>query len=246
MEDIDYDNRKPFHQDVFKILNEYDIGTLMNFVPIASRVLRNSDYADRNLRRLLFAQIIDAWKLLLDSISLFAPVLAIEGHVSFGGARFTFVGEIEATDITRRTLHVLRCLPSNILRWFEYDLYSSRNSLLYYNFLSESKSYLSKDLVASLIVRQLPEDWKQPISSYVKSIDVNSFYLQDAIETMIYTYTTRPTTDEDATALKELIRLGIARMETQKRNLSPLQINRIVPNKNLPQRHSGDSNSEKE
>lgn len=246
MEDIDYDQRRPFYQDVFKILNKYDIGTLMNFLPIVSRVLRNSDYAERELRRQLFSKIIDAWKVLVDSLALFAPILAIKGHVTLGGALFTYVDNTEESDIYIRILHVLQCLPSNILRWFELDLYSSRNSRLYYNYLSESRAFLSKDLVASLIIRQLPEDWKQPITNHVKSLDVNSFYLQDAIQSMIHTYTTKPTTDEDAASLKELIRLGLARMETQKRNLSQNQINRIIPSKNLPPRHSDENQSENE
>lgn len=243
MEDIDYDQRKPFHQDVFKILNRYDVGTLMNFIPIVSRVLRNSDYAEKELKRQLLSLIVDAWKILLDSLSLFAPILAIKGHVTLGGAQFSFIDKIEETDPKIRIMHVLQCLPSNILRWFEKDLFSSRNSRLYYNFLNESKSYLSKDLVAALILRQLPDDWKQPITNYVRSLDVNSFYLQDTINTMVYTYTTKPTTDEDASSLKELIRLGFARMHTQTRNLSPKQINRIVPIKDLPPRHTQEDNS---
>lgn len=243
MADIDYDQRKPFHQDVFKILNKYEVGTLMNFVPIASRVLRNSDYADRDLRRLLFSKIIESWKTLLDAISLFAPVLALKGEVSFGGALFIFVDKIDDIDLSRRILHVLECIPSNILRWFEQDIYSSRNSRLYYNYLNESKSYLAKNLVASLIIRQLPDDWKLPITSYLKSLDENSFYLSDSINSMIYTYSSQPTTDEDAAALKELIRIGIARFRVQMRSLTPFQIDRIVPNKDLPKRHSEENES---
>lgn len=234
--DKDYDIRKPFHQDVYQLMEDYSVNKLMNFIPIASRVLRNSDYIDVNLKRDLFATIIEAWKTLLDTLAMFSPALAIQGHVTYGGASFEFVDDITDLPLNHRLLVVLGALPSNVIRWFEGDVYSERNAPLYYKYMSESFGQLYKHLVASLVIRQLPEEWERYISSYIRSISENSYYIMDAVSEMKFTYSTRVITDENASRLKSLMRESIGRMRTLKSFLSPKQISRVVSPDDIPER----------
>ena len=234
--DKDYDQRKPFDQDVYKLLEDYAVNKLMNYIPIASRVLRNSDYVNPQIKQDLFICIINAWKTLLDTLAMFTPVLAIKGHVSYGGASFTFVDDISKYPLDQRMLIVLGSLPSNVIRWFEGDLYSNRNAPMYYEYLENSYGQLSKFLVASLILRQLPDKWEIRLPKFIKSLSENSYYLAGLVSEMRFAYSHKVISNEDANRLKILLRESIGRIRTQQSFVSPKLLNRVVSSEDIPDR----------
>lgn len=234
--DRDYDQRSPFHQNVYKILEEYSVNHLMNIIPIASRTLRNSDYVEASLRKKLFETIIQSWKTLVDTLAMLTPILALKGHVTYGGASFEFVDDISQYSLEQRMLIVLSSLPSNVIRWFEGDLYSNRSAPLYYNYFDENSNLFYKHLIASLILRHLPDKWGVYMSSYLKNLSESSYYLQSAVGEMRNTYSTKVISDEDARRLKALLKEGITRIKTQQSYVSPKHINRIITQDDIPQR----------
>ncbi len=238
--DKDYDQRRPFDQDVYKLLEDYAVNKLMNYIPIASRVLRNSDYINPKIKQELFACIINAWKTLLDTLAMLTPVLAIKGHVTYGGASFTFVDDISEYSLDKRMLIVLGCLPSNVIRWFEGDLYSNRNAPMYYGYIENSFGQLSKFLVASLILRQLPDRWETKVPKFVKTLSENSYYLAALVEEMRHTYSNKVISDDDANRLKMLLRDSIGRIRTQQSFVPPKLLNRIVSSDDIPERKEDD------
>lgn len=238
--DKDYDQRRPFDQDVYKLLEDYAVNKLMNYIPIASRVLRNSDYVNPQIKHNLFMCIINAWKTLLDTLAMLTPVLAIKGHVTYGGASFTFVDDISKYPLEQRMLIVLGSLPSNIIRWFEGDLYSNRNAPMYYEYLENNYEQLSKFLVASLILRQLPDKWEIRIPKFVKSLSENSYYLAGLVNEMRFTYSNKVISNEDAHRLKLLLKESIGRIRTRQSFVSPKLLNRIVSSDDIPDRKEVD------
>lgn len=238
--DKDYDQRRPFDQDVYKLLEDYAVNKLMNYIPIASRVLRNSDYVNPQIKHNLFMCIINAWRTLLDTLAMLTPVLAIKGHVTYGGASFTFVDDISKYPLEQRMLIVLGSLPSNIIRWFEGDLYSNRNAPMYYEYLENNYEQLSKFLVASLILRQLPDKWEIRIPKFVKSLSENSYYLAGLVNAMRFTYSNKVISNEDAHRLKLLLKESIGRIRTRQSFVSPKLLNRIVSSDDIPDRKEVD------
>lgn len=167
---------------------------------------------------------------------MFTPVLAIKGHVSYGGASFTFVDDISKYPLDQRMLIVLGSLPSNVIRWFEGDLYSNRNAPMYYEYLENSYGQLSKFLVASLILRQLPDKWEIRVPKFVKSLSENSYYLAGLVSEMRFAYSHKVISNEDANRLKILLRESIGRIRTQQSFVPPKLLNRVVSSDDIPDR----------
>ncbi len=181
--DCGYDRRRPYYQEVRDILTGDSLVSMMLTMKAASRALRNSDYVDPDIRRMLLREILNGWKQLSQVLLVLVPLLADRGHATYDGIAFYLVGDAGDTPETRlRT--ILMHIPSNVVFWYKDDLFSQKmGPLLMEQFVSEVDDIKKHELVL-LFIEQRPRGWKVPVQKYIEATTKNSFYLYDVMKAL--------------------------------------------------------------
>lgn len=118
------------------------------------------------------------------------PLLAKNGYWGIGGQRFKLDDNFPK-ELAECVKTIKIYIPDNILSWFEKEVYNSKNTPLYLNVLKTSQDPLIRHFVALLILRNRPPEFKSQISTYIKSLPKNSYYLGNLSEESIYQYATQ-------------------------------------------------------
>lgn len=210
--DKDYDQLRAYDQSIQKILDEYLLLALMQKARAASRALRNSDYVDPDLKSLLLVQILRSWKQVSKIIFALSPILAGRGSAEFEGLNFV-LGEGFSEDFNERIVTIFKCVPSNVVNIFRYDLYSPKMGPLLYQHLSSEKDRLILHEVTLLIAAERPLGWRKYIEAYIASLPRDSFYLADLVVKLKSSYRYTFASDSELGEIRHLIKLGIAKHE---------------------------------
>jgi hypothetical protein len=214
-EDKNYNQKKPYNQIINSVMRDYSFLVLMRQISATSRALRNSDFvADSNLKKELFNKITQGWNEVNKLLIVLAPLLADKGNVAFEGARFNLDEDsFNIKDPKEKRMAVLLALPTNIVRFFKDDLYSTKiGPLIIDKAINESNTLIKHELML-LLIAERPKNWRETIDKYIVSLDKNSFFLSDALSVLNFNI------DFKATEISELNKLKMLAKKCRAKHL---------------------------
>lgn len=232
--DKKYNQIKPYNQSIQKLFEEYSLHNLMQQIRASSTALRNSDYSNPELKKELIDEIYRSWNELAKVLFAISPIMATKGKASFEGAIFELAGNFGDTFEERMTT-ILQVLPTNVVGFFQEELYSPKIAPLLYDSFNKEKNELIKHHQALLIVFKRPKDWKSQIENYITTLDKNSFYLWDIVNNLRAKYRYDFASKEELSEMKYLIKLGLAKHHFGGKKPSINQIVQIADS-NIPKR----------
>lgn len=181
--DRSYDRSRPYRQQVIDVLEEYTMIFLMKAVSAGARALRNSDFASPELKKELLSAICESLEQVNKILVVIAPALAQAGHATYKGAGFILDGDFGSTP-EERFNNLLSCIPENVVRWYQGDIYSPKIGPLIYSEIGSGSRDVSKHYMMLLLVSERPKGWEKHIDSYIASLHKNSFYLLDIFKAL--------------------------------------------------------------
>ncbi|VVO43249.1 hypothetical protein [Pseudomonas fluorescens] len=214
--DRNYNQLRPYDQRIQYILDEFTLSILIQKIKASSRALRNSDYVDPSIKRMLLKQITRGWKQV--SLILFAlsPRLASKGRAAFEGQGFYLEGNFGDTE-EQRVKSLFLSNPNNIVGLFTDDLFSNKIAPLLYDAISlESDPLIKHDLILLLIFER-PKNWKKHIEDYIYSLPKNSYYLFNTVQALQKTYKFDFATETELNEIRLLLKTGYAKHEFGKK-----------------------------
>lgn len=232
--DKTYNQIKPYNQSIQKLFEEYSLHNLMQQIRASSTALRNSDYANPELKKKLIIEIYESWNQLAKVLFAISPIMASKGKASFEGAAFELAGDFGKT-FEERLTRIIQVLPTNVVGYFQDELYSPKIAPLLYETFENEKNDLLKHHQALLLIFKRPKNWKTQIENYISEINKNSFYLFDIVNALRARYRYDFASKEELIDLKFLIKLGLAKHEFGGRKPRLDQIVKIS-DKNIPNR----------
>ena len=186
--DTSYDPARPYNQSLARFLTEHSFASMFRLIQAAGRALRNSDYASPEIKRELLAAILAAWEETSRVILVILPTLSTERRASFDGQNFALKG-FHSEDPAELALAILKSIPTNIVIWFQDDIYSQKMSPLLLERLSDVDAPdLSRHELALLIVQKRPRNWEARIQKYIASIKKDSYYLLNIYQALQHEY----------------------------------------------------------
>lgn len=214
--DRDFDSIKPYSQQIYTFLDEYEVRNLMHAIVSASRALRNSEFIKPEDKENLSNSIFNGWVVLMRVLFYIAPLLAKNGYGGYGGASFTlsddFPKEIER-DSTKEKERYAECLkqivismPYNIILWFKNDVFSDKLTLIFSKYLLEHDNEIVRHLLALLICNCRPKDFQSILSSYIGTVGKNTYYLGDLYSSLRNNYSYDFMTPKELTQTASLIK----------------------------------------
>lgn len=174
-----YDPTRPYHQEISSILSEQNLVLMGCVMRAATRALRNSDYADVDVKKKILKLVMKGWEHLLKIVLVLAPILAQKGHVFYEGYGFFLVDQDFDGNDEDRFYGILSCLPQNIVNWYSDDLYSKKIGPLLISELEDDSSRIRQHNLILLIVARRPKGWQKIVRHYITMADKNSWYLLD-------------------------------------------------------------------
>lgn len=236
--DKSYNQIRPYNQSIQKIFEDYSLHNLMQQIKASSTALRNSDYSDPEIKKQLMIEIYQSWKQLANVLFALAPIMAANGKASFEGAAFELNGNFGDTFETRLN-KIIQVLPTNVVGYFQDELYSPKIAPLLYECFQIEEDDLMKHHQALLIIFKRPNRWKQQIESYIISLNKNSFFLFDTVNALRAKYRFDFVNPDELKSIKYLAKLGLAKHHFGGRKPSLAQIVK-VDDSNLPPREVND------
>lgn len=202
-EDKNYNQKRPYNQVINSVIRDYSFLVLMRQVSATSRALRNSDFVDASLKKELLDKIIESWNEINKLLIVLSPLLADKGNVAFEGARFTLEEDyFKIDDPKQKRLAVLLALPTNIVRFFKDDLFSTKMGPLLISKAEKETNSLLKHELMILIIAERPKGWNKTIDRYIISLDKNSFFLSDVLGVLKFNIDYKATETNDKRILQ--------------------------------------------
>lgn len=208
--DQSYSRTRPLNQNIHQILEEYSLLRLMKNAQSGARALRNSDYANTDIRHELLEEILLSWEQIIKVLIVITPVLSEKGHVYLDGATFVLNGEFNESP-EQRFNQILQILPTNVVGWFRDDLFSGKMGTLLYKHISKNKNQLVKHVLNLLIINKRPKGWETHIEEYIVSESKNSFYLFDVYATLRAEYQYTFASSITLKSIEKLIKMSAAK-----------------------------------
>lgn len=236
--DKSYNQIRPYNQSIQKIFEDYSLVNLMQQIKASSTALRNSDYSNPELKKQLLVAIYNSWKQLAKVLFALSPIMALKGKASFQGAAFELNGDFGET-FEERLNRIVQVLPTNVVGYFQDDLYSPKIGPLFYDCFKNEKNELLKHHQALLIIFKRPNGWKTQIENYITSINKNSYYLYDTVNALRTKYRYDFANEQELNDIKYLVKLGLAKHHFGGAKPSLSQILKI-DDSNLPKRENVD------
>ncbi|MEA5080650.1 MAG: DUF4062 domain-containing protein [Dysgonamonadaceae bacterium] len=182
-DDKNYNQIRPYNQVINSVIRDYSFLVLMRQVSAVSRALRNSDFVNVDLKKELLRQITQSWNEISKLLIILSPILADKGNVSFEGASFCLEEDsFKMEDKDQKRLAVLLSIPTNVIKFFKDDLFSTKMGPLLIDNAENEKNSLLKHEMMLLIIAERPKGWNAAIDRYIVSLDKNSFFLSDVLE----------------------------------------------------------------
>lgn len=236
--DKSYNQIKPYNQSIKKIFEEYSLVKLMQQIKASSVALRNSDYADPDIKKKILKEIYSSWNQLAKVLFALSPIIASKGRADFEGAAFELDGDFGETFEERLSL-ILQVLPTNIVGYFKEELYSPKiGPLLFDSFKAETND-LIKHHQALLIIFKRPDGWEKQIEEYIATLNKNSFYLYSTVNTLRARYRYDFIDSTELKNIKYLVKMGLAKHEFGDKKPGLHQIIKIS-DASLPKRENTD------
>lgn len=208
--DKSYDQIRPYNQSIQKIFEDYSLLNLIQQIKASSTALRNSDYSNPDIKKQLIIEIYQSWKQLAKVLFALSPIMASKGKASFEGAAFELYGNFGETFENRLNV-IIQVLPTNVVGYFQDELYSPKIAPLLYECFQKEQDELMKHHQALLLIFKRPNGWKNQIENYIVSLNKNSFFLYDTVNALRNKYKFDFASDEELKSIKYLAKLGLAK-----------------------------------
>lgn len=205
-EDKNYNQLRPYNQVINSVMKDFSFLALMKQISATSRALRNSDFVtDTALKKELLEKILQGWNEMNKLLIVLSPLLADKGNVAFEGARFNLdEDDFKIDDPVEKRIAVLLALPSNIVKFFKDDIYSTKMGPLLINKATSETNSLIKHELMILIIAERPKKWREIIDHYIVSLDKNSYFLSDTLSVLNFNIDYKTTELEEVSKLKML------------------------------------------
>lgn len=235
-QDLGYNQLNPYNQNVVihDFFEEYYVYNLMQEIKSSSRALRNSDYANVEIKKQLLDEILRGWLQISKVLFALIPILATKGRAEYGGAGFLLSDNFGTTE-EERARNILFVILTNVVGFFKKDIYSSKISPLLYDAFEHPTSPLIKQQLALLFIICRPKNWYNYIEKYIVSLPKDSFFLFEVLNEMRAQYKFGFIEENDSQILSTLIRKSLAKHMLGVNNPSPGQMKQI-PNSCMPKR----------
>lgn len=207
--DLNYNPSAAFHQEIFKVYSNFSVGYLVNIIRIGSKVLRNSDQVNAELKQKLLLELASAMKVLSNIIYLVSPMFAKQGYIQLSEFGFKLSKDFFSVEDKERTIMILVTIPYNLTMMFKEDIFSSKLSPVFISSLGVEKDKVKRHLLASLLVYKQPEGWAKALMGYMDSIGENSYYLGTLLDLMIGVLQVGDLDESDQIRMKNLIKAAI-------------------------------------
>ena len=119
-----YDSEAPYNQSISKFLNEYSVISLIQSIKASSRALRNSNYANTDLKKEMMHVILNGWEQMSKVLYWLSPTLAQNGSAIYDGLHVLLLDDFD--DCSDRLDSILRSNPHNVVTHFKDDLSSMK------------------------------------------------------------------------------------------------------------------------
>lgn len=186
--DLAYNPRAAFHQDISKVYSDFSVGYLVNIISIASKVLRNSDHLDADVKLNLLGEITNGLKVFSNIIYLVSHLFAKQGFIELPEYGLKLTEAFNKYEEDEKRIQIIVTIPYNLMMMFKEDLYSRKLSPVYLEKFKTVKDKVEKHLLAAFIVYKQPEGWEPVIKSYLEFIGRDSYYLGTITDLMYEVY----------------------------------------------------------
>ena len=176
--DRNFDSVKPYTQQIYTFLEEFDVRNLMQVLMSGSRALRNSEFIKPEDKEELSNAIFNGWEVLMRVLFYIAPLMAKNGYGGYGGANFK-LSEDFPKEYAKCLIQIIVSMPYNIIQWYKNDVFSDKLTLLFKKYIREHDNEIVRHLIALIICNCRPKDFQSILSSYIGTIGKNTFYLGD-------------------------------------------------------------------
>lgn len=234
-----------FYQDIDKVYEDFSVGHLIRSIEIASKVLRNSDYINRDIKVCLLSTIASAWKLLSTIIYLVSKLFSKQKYIQLPGYGFK-LGDGFSDDEDKRTIQIIVSIPKNMMILFKDCIYSYKLSDMFVSSMLSEPDKVKKHLEACLLIYKQPLGWDNAIKEYITKINKDSYYIGTMIELMQDVLYIDDIDNRDRSRMATMARTAIFKSKSPQ-GLMPnsLQdINRIPLSKPKAKDHFQDDNDE--
>ena len=213
-DDKNYNPSRPYHQDVYKLMQNYSVTYLQEMISIASKAMRNSDYIKPELKDKLFDVIIKAWLAIMRVIYLIAPALAKEGVAGYDGFNLLLDDSFEGQNISneQKLVSVIAAIPLNMVSWYKDDIYSAKLANLMYSKIAKPLNPIAKHLLMGVVISEQPDRWPEVVRKYLAETDRNSYYFADTLEMLTSKWRFGSMSDFDASNTRTLLLAGYSKL----------------------------------
>lgn len=187
--DSSFDSVRPYTQQIYTFLDESEARNLMQLLTSASRALRNSEFVPSLFKENLSKSIFNGWEVVMRVLFYISPLMAKNGFGGYGGANFK-LDQTFSKDYGECLKQIIVNMPYNIVLWYKNDFYSDKLTPLLVKYLKSHENEIIRHLIALIIASARPRNFFEFISSYIGSIDKNTYFLGDlySLLRMNYSY----------------------------------------------------------
>jgi hypothetical protein len=233
-----YNQIRPYNQSIRTFFEEYSLYNLMQNVRASSRALRNSDYVSPDTKREILKEILRSWNQISKVLLALTPILAKRGEAQFEGQAF-YLADGFGDTFEERVNGIIQANLTNVVGFFKNDIFSSKiGPLLFDHFKKETDSNIKHQL-ALLFVFSRPREWKKQIEIYISSLNKNSFYLYDILNSLRAKYSYDFASPIELNEMSYLIKMCLAKHEFGSKKPGLHEIIKIS-NEALPKRENLD------
>ena len=210
-----YDRGQPYNQVIRNFANDSSLLECCLLLRGAARALRNSDFVEPRKKMRMLEEILRAWSKLFQLVALLSPIFAQKGSIEFENIRFHLIYENEST-VEELFVGIMEMLPHNIVSYFESDLASARTKPLFEQFIKNRSSGCSQNnigrcIVATILLRQRPQNWYHIVTEYAMSLKKESLYLRSLLTEALHEYRYGFCTHAQKQEIEDLIGVILAR-----------------------------------
>ena len=210
--DKQYDRSRPYNQAVSAFIKESSLRQMVQAMRGASRALRNSDHVSPTMKEELLNEVITCWMRVTQILVLVSPLLARDGNAAYEGLGFYLTKDFDSyPEEGEKWAALMSAIPSNVINWYQQDIFSRRMGPLLKGFLKTSKSSLRNHLVRYLLVLHRPIGWEKELNNFVLQEDKNSFYLMDIFQVLEGEHQYGLSSEKNKSELRRLSATAIAR-----------------------------------
>lgn len=233
--DLAFNPSAAFHQDIFKVYTDFSVGYLVNIIRIGSKVLRNSDQLNSEIKQQLLSELTSAMKVFSNIIYLVSPLFAKQGYIQLTEYGFKLAKEFDDMDEKERTIGILTTIPYNLTKLFKEDIFSSKLSPVFISAMNKEKDKVKRHLIASLLIYKQPDGWSKAIMDYMETVGSNSYYLGTLLELMLTVFQNGELDVPEQMRMKNLIKAAIYKNKQGRLPSSQGEYNKIELNKKFLQ-----------